>query len=363
MAQPTPYERSFSFTNAQEDDPDKPLPGTRLDIELDNIAESSKALTAVVNASQTVIDNMDSVVTVAENVDNVVFAAQNIATYREANENFDDIQTANSLFLGAASIDPTTGHNGVPLTLGATYYNTVTNKVMYWTGALWVVGASAAVSVRFDVAQALTGPEKTQALTNIGAQPAGGYVRYDAAQSLAQANQDFARGNISAMGRLSGGRVTSGSSLTIDLSAYLTAGIRRFRLGINRFRPAGSTRRNLSLSVRNTSNAWVVTGYANAGIIANTTDYEAWGQSDAAITILSAMSDVGPVAHGMYDIEVNNSDGVFTLQSNATLSWFVATAPSVEIVAGAVTANVNAIRLDTDGTYAVLDWTLYGVQR
>lgn len=149
MAQPTPYERSFSFTNAQEDDPDKPLPGTRLDIELDNISESSKALTAVVNASQTVIDNMDSVVTVAENIDNVVFAAQNIATYREANENFDDIQTANSLFLGAASIDPTTGHNGVPLTLGATYYNTVTNKVMYWTGALWTEGA---VQETFDAA-------------------------------------------------------------------------------------------------------------------------------------------------------------------------------------------------------------------
>lgn len=49
----------------------------------------------------------------------------------------------------------------------------------------WIAGPVA--SVRYDAAQTLTGPEKTQALSNIGAQPAGGYLRYDAAQTLTAA--------------------------------------------------------------------------------------------------------------------------------------------------------------------------------
>ena len=53
--------------------------------------------------------------------------------------------------------------------------------------------------VRYDAAQSLTDAQKQQARTNIGADTVQGAVRYDAAQTLTDAQKTQARNNISAM--------------------------------------------------------------------------------------------------------------------------------------------------------------------
>lgn len=84
MADPTPYKRSYSFTNHQEDAPDTPLPGNRVDIELDNIAEHSEALVRRVNAGLKVGLNQEQLEIVADNIDVVTFVGVNIADIRAA---------------------------------------------------------------------------------------------------------------------------------------------------------------------------------------------------------------------------------------------------------------------------------------
>lgn len=138
MANPTPYKRSFSFDNYQTDTPDQPLPGVRVDIELDNIAQKSKELTDVVNAGFIIDANMEQIATVAEEIDKVVFVADNMNELRQANEWGPDISLAVDLFLGAFAVDPAEGHDGDPLVLGATYYNTTIGESRVWNGNDWV---------------------------------------------------------------------------------------------------------------------------------------------------------------------------------------------------------------------------------
>ncbi|ODT60982.1 MULTISPECIES: hypothetical protein [Paracoccus] len=137
MADTTPYVRSYSFTNYQADVPDKPLPGDRLDIELDNIADRSKTLTDLVNSGFKVDANLGDIVTVADEIGKVVFVADNIGDVRAAAGVAPYVQTAIALFLGAFPEDPSTGTNGGPLTIGATYYNTVVSQSFVWTGSGW----------------------------------------------------------------------------------------------------------------------------------------------------------------------------------------------------------------------------------
>lgn len=84
MADPTPYKRSFSFTNAQADAPDMPLAGIRLDKELDDIAERSAELTRRVNAGQKVALNQDDLEVVAANIALVTFVSENMPAVRDA---------------------------------------------------------------------------------------------------------------------------------------------------------------------------------------------------------------------------------------------------------------------------------------
>lgn len=72
-----------------------------------------------------------------------------------------------------------------------------------WADLLTVLGGQPVGGyVQYDTAQTLTSGEKTQALSNIGAQPSGsyqpsgGYVRYDQAQTLTTGQQSQARTNI-----------------------------------------------------------------------------------------------------------------------------------------------------------------------
>lgn len=138
MANPTPYKRSFSFENYQTDVPDQPLPGVRVDIELDDIAQKSKELTDVVNAGFIIDANMDQIETVVDEIDKIVFVADNMDEIRDANEYGPDISIAVDLFLGAYAADPSVGHNDDPLVLGATYYNTTIGESRVWNGASWV---------------------------------------------------------------------------------------------------------------------------------------------------------------------------------------------------------------------------------
>lgn len=142
MADPIPYKRSYSFTNYQADEPAKPLPGNRVDIELDNIAQRSADLTNRVNSVWDVDLNMEAVEAVAEEIDKVVYVADNMGEIREIADKVDDISPridqANSMFLGAHAADPTTGPEGAALVVGATYYNTTEQESRVWTGTAWV---------------------------------------------------------------------------------------------------------------------------------------------------------------------------------------------------------------------------------
>lgn len=145
MAELTPYKRGFSFTNYQEDVPDQPLPGTRVDIELDNIAGMSKALTDYVQALNIVDVDAEAIQIVAAEILKVVFVADNMPEIREANEYGPDISRAVDLFLGAFTDDPSTGHGGDPLVLGATYYNLEIGESRVWNGSDWVPVAQVSV--------------------------------------------------------------------------------------------------------------------------------------------------------------------------------------------------------------------------
>ena len=145
MADPTPYKRSYSFTNYQADTPDRPLPGNRVDVELDNIAENSRILTETVNAGFKVDANLEDIVKVGDEIERVVFVAQNMPDVRAAAGVAPYVQQAIALFLGAFPEDPTEGTNGDPLTIGATYYNTVISQSFVWTGSAWVPVAQVSV--------------------------------------------------------------------------------------------------------------------------------------------------------------------------------------------------------------------------
>lgn len=145
MAKPQPYQRSYSFTNYQADIPDEPLPGVRVDTELDAIANASKELTDLVNAGFEVDINMEDVTTVAEEIDKVVFVADNMDDVRAVADLGPNIELANDLFLGAFASDPTVGNDGDPLTLGATYYNTTIGESRVWNGSSWVPVAKVSV--------------------------------------------------------------------------------------------------------------------------------------------------------------------------------------------------------------------------
>jgi len=56
----------------------------------------------------------------------------------------DEVPNANPLYLGAFTANPTTDNDGNTLTIGMWYFNTVSSRVFYWTGASWVdpVGTS-----------------------------------------------------------------------------------------------------------------------------------------------------------------------------------------------------------------------------
>lgn len=145
MAKPQPYQRSYSFTNYQADVPDEPLPGVRVDAELDDIANASKELTDLVNAGFEVDINMEDVSAVANEIDKVVFVADNMDDVRVVADLGPNIELATELFLGAFASDPTMGNDGDPLTLGATYYNTTIGESRVWNGSSWVPVAKVSV--------------------------------------------------------------------------------------------------------------------------------------------------------------------------------------------------------------------------
>lgn len=138
MADPKPYTRAYSFTNYQADVPDQPLPGTRVDHELDEIANASRDLTARVNAGISVDINNDALEAVAAEIDKVVFVADNMDDVRAVADLGPNIELANDLFLGAHPSDPTTANVGGVLAIGATYYNTVIGESRVWSGTDWV---------------------------------------------------------------------------------------------------------------------------------------------------------------------------------------------------------------------------------
>lgn len=134
MADPKPYTRGYSFTNYQADVPDQPLPGNRLDVELDNIAEASSELTARVNAGIDVSINNEALEAVGAEIGKVVFVADNMDTVREVADLGPNLELAVDLFLGAFANDPATTGDGDPLKVGATYYNTLIGESRVWAG-------------------------------------------------------------------------------------------------------------------------------------------------------------------------------------------------------------------------------------
>lgn len=134
MADPKHYTRGYSFTNYQADVPDQPLPGNRLDVELDNIAEASSELTARVNAGIDVSINNEALEAVGAEIGRVVFVADNMDTVREVADLGPNLELAVDLFLGAFANDPATTGDGDPLKVGATYYNTRIGESRVWAG-------------------------------------------------------------------------------------------------------------------------------------------------------------------------------------------------------------------------------------
>lgn len=88
-----------------------------------------------------------------------------------------------------------------------------------------LLGGAGAGTVRYDAAQSLTDAQKAQARTNIGADAVQGAVRYDAAQTLTDAQKQQARGNIGAapdgFGLGSGAKQLTGAD---DLNTTLLGG-------------------------------------------------------------------------------------------------------------------------------------------
>lgn len=85
--------------------------------------------------------------------------------------------------------------------IGATYSPGAGLPVYQWDGEKWKATQTAVGDgyVHYDIAQALTGAQQTQAKTNIAALGAESAVRYDAAQSLTATQKAQARANIDAL--------------------------------------------------------------------------------------------------------------------------------------------------------------------
>ncbi|BBI55063.1 hypothetical protein KIT05_12 [Vibrio phage KIT05] len=68
-----------------------------------------------------------------------VIAAGFAADAEAAFDNFND------LYLGAKPVDPTTDNDGNPLQVGATYWNSTTHDLRFWSGATWDVPEQTAI--------------------------------------------------------------------------------------------------------------------------------------------------------------------------------------------------------------------------
>lgn len=108
-----------------------------------------------------------------------------------------------------------------PTTPGQIWWDiSSTIKIRNEANAAWASLSTTMGAVSFREAQTLTSGEKTQSLSNIGAQPTGGYVRYDTSQTLTSGEKTQALGNIGA--QPSGSYQPSGGYVRYDTSQSLT---------------------------------------------------------------------------------------------------------------------------------------------
>lgn len=133
MAEPTDYERGYSFTDYQADRPSKPLPGDELDNELDNIAtalgETQTALRDVRRADgklQNGIVGADALNATAVG-----------ALIDQSEALMEDVVFITQMYLGQLPADPDEGRDGAALTEANWYYNTTSNSYRFWNGASW----------------------------------------------------------------------------------------------------------------------------------------------------------------------------------------------------------------------------------
>lgn len=146
-----------------------------------NAATSATNAANSASAAATSESNAGSSEVAAAN--SAVVAAGYAADAEAAFDNFTD------LYLGAKATDPTTDNDGSPLQVGATYWNSTSNDLRYWSGATWDIPEQTAIQAANDAIAARDDAQLSE--TNAVASEAA------AAQSEANASQSAANASIS----------------------------------------------------------------------------------------------------------------------------------------------------------------------
>lgn len=144
MAAPGKYERGYSFSGWQANNPAKPLPGDRVDIELDNIANSvGQAIDSLAIIQRPDGQLQNGIVhyeTLDEDLQATLETAHNEqAVLAEMQALLDQFK---GTYYGAYNSDPATDPLGNPPTAGDLYFNLMSGLLRIYTGSQWTYATS-----------------------------------------------------------------------------------------------------------------------------------------------------------------------------------------------------------------------------
>lgn len=140
MADPEGYDPQYDFSAYQATNPNRPLPGHELDVELQNVSEAiSQTQTALADIRRPDGKLQNGIVTLESTADGFVEAVVGLAEGAlEAIDGYGaELTFFSQTWLGAHPADPTAGLAGGPLFKGQMYYNTAANEYRVYNGSAW----------------------------------------------------------------------------------------------------------------------------------------------------------------------------------------------------------------------------------
>lgn len=140
MADPEGYDPQYDFSAYQATNPNRPLPGHELDVELQNISEAigqtQTALSDIRRPDGQLQNGIVTLESAAEGfVEGIIGLAEGALSAIDGYG--EELTFFSQVWLGAQSSDPVTGLADNPLFAGQMYYNTVANEYRVYNGSAW----------------------------------------------------------------------------------------------------------------------------------------------------------------------------------------------------------------------------------